>query len=266
MAKSYSYKIGKALIAIGRFIMTRRVSFQGKIHEFPDGVTDTQVKDALAKYSAGAEAVPKEDSVASSDSLYSLNAEQEKFRSVIAEIETGSLSEKMIRTKVNGSGSTAYGTYQITGKLIRGYVDNYSKLFSEDELWAMEKLHERQQVAIAIGGSDRAKYEKGGSNYAQAQKWANKYGYDKVSTFLDAFDYGGDYGLANDVEFGEQYENFARKMLVDHLKRNGNDGLSAASEWHGGMAWKKSKHKKQTLNYREKYARLADADSKDGTS
>lgn len=194
--------------------------------------------------------------LASSDELLSLSDKQEQFRSNIQRIETGGLSSEWTRTHVVDSASTAYGPYQITGGLIQGYLRNKAKLFGDEELGAMQELHKRQRIAIKIGGKSRPLYERGGGNHAQAKRWSQEFGFEDVKTFLDAFDYKGDYGLSEDVAFQYQYENFSRKMLQQHLSDAKGNALEAASVWHGGPAWKRGKHKKDTAIYRDKYSAL----------
>ncbi|MEE8597909.1 MAG: hypothetical protein V3S69_00025 [Dehalococcoidales bacterium] len=194
--------------------------------------------------------------LASSDELTPMSDRQEQFRGNIQQIETGGLDSEWTRTHVVDSSSTAYGSYQITGGLIQGYMRNKAKLFNDAELAAMQELHKRQRVAIKIGGKSRPLYERGGGSHAQAKRWAKEFGFDDVGTFLDSFDYKGDYGLADDVEFQYQYENFSRKMLNQHLSDAKGNALEAASVWHGGTSWKKGKHKKDTEVYRTKYTTL----------
>lgn len=261
----------------------RRVQFEGVEHHFPNDWDDEQVRAALTMYTSGQPVVPRrpaqftkpildvqhtrpEVDEGSTDvlgeggsGLVGLTAQQERFRSRIAQIETGGLDNEWTRTHVKGSSSTAYGTYQITRGLINGYLANKGSMFSEEEANAMRELAERQSIALKIGGSDRPKYEKGGANHVQAKAWAKQFGYQDVNNFLDAFDYAGDYGLADDVDWQFQYENFSRKMMNDHIKSAKGDELEAASVWHGGLNWKKGKHRKQTDTYRKKYEAFNEA-------
>lgn len=267
--------------------MGQKVEFEGTIHEFPSDWDNEQIGAALQMFGDGqpvAEREPPQNPITPAEQealsllhtrpddgaadhtdleeqegLLSLNSTQETFRNTIAKIETGGLDNEWTRTKVKGSGSTAYGTYQITRGLIRGYLDTKSNLFNESEIAAMRELDKRQSIAIKVGGKDRASYEAGGANHAQAKRWTQELGFASVSDMLDAFDYGGDYGLADNVDWQFQYENFARRMMNDHLKMTGGDALEAASIWHGGTNWKKGKHKKQTDIYRKKYEAFSNA-------
>lgn len=195
----------------------------------------------------------------SSAVLVDLSAPQEQFRANIQKIETGGLDSEWTRTHVPDSSSTAYGPYQITGGLVQLYLRNKAKIFNDAELEAMQELHKRQRIAIKIGGKSRPLYERGGGNHAQAKRWAKEFGFEDVNTFLTAFDYKGDYGLSEDVEFQYQYENFSRKMLQQHLSDAKGDAHEAASVWHGGTSWSKGKHKKDTDIYRSKYNTLTES-------
>lgn len=242
------------------------VTVNGTTLEFPDSTTQEQIKQVIA----GREATtpmqdgmiqPEQDDGTEDDAfdfpmLSPLNKKQQSFRDKIANIETGGLENPYIRTKARPSGkqsgSSAYGTFQITKGLLKQHLKN-GKAFEESELDAMRTLEERQQVAVLIGGRDRPKFELGGSQYAQSRMLMKKYGFEDVTTFLDAFDYGGDFGLSEDDEFQMQYEQFGRKMLNSALRKAGGDELEAASVWHGGAGWKKAKSIKDTNKYRDKY-------------
>ncbi|AUR83390.1 hypothetical protein NVP1034O_27 [Vibrio phage 1.034.O._10N.261.46.B7] len=238
--------------------MAQLVEFQGKVHKFPDNASQDQIRGALMSLLPASEGMGKVDTgVRKGDGLVALSEKQETFRENIQTIETGGLENNMIRTLAPGSseGSTAYGSYQITMGLAEGYLENHASLFDEDETRALETMIERQDVAIAIGGRDRKRYEKGGAGHAKAKQWAKKYGYENVDEFLDAFDYGGDMGLAEDADWQVHYENFGRKMLNKHLKDAGGDEIEAATMWHGGTNWKKTSPD-TTRQYIAKYKKL----------
>lgn len=239
----------------------QKVEFQGKHFEFPAQATPEQIEGALKQY---LESRPTADGLSTPDksaslrteeqytpaesyfaegeeqlqALQKMNAEQTKFAETIAEVETGGLQNRSVRTQVrpggSGQGSSAYGTYQITHGLLSGYIENQVVQFSEQERAAADELLRRQQISLAIGGRDRVKYQEGGAKHGQAVSWAKSYGYEDVQSFLDAFDYGGNLGLSNDAEFQVLYESFARKMLNKHLKDAGGDPFKAARVWHGG--------------------------------
>jgi len=273
--------------------MAQTIEFEGSTHSFPDDFTEDEISSSLASVSnpndlpepdplvpqgtsamvdgihqpelqtisaeEEAELFPDSDLRAREQELPAMNAKLQGFHNRITTIETGNLEDTFIRTQVNGSGSSAYGPVQITRGLIAGYLKNKPKLFNEAELGAMNELAERQRISLKIGGSDLPRYQRGGSEHAQAKVWAARYNYDDVATFLEAFDYGGDFGLAGDAQFELDYESFSRKMLQDTLKRAGNDEIEAASRWHGGMDWATAKSKKGTKAYRKKYQALLDA-------
>lgn len=251
------------------------IEFEGQQHEFPDDFTDEEVSAALEDFTsdnAAAVSLPTFDDSGSdtgyqgtvtipvddleTDGLVSLSAAEQKFADDIAEIETGNLQNRFIRTQVKGSASSAYGTYQITRGLLRGTLQNNPDVFTEAEQRAAQALIERQSVALAVGGSDRAAYEPGGRKHAMALRWAQQYGYDNVKTFLDDFDYGGTLGLSNNGQFQVMYENIGRKLLQQHLKDADGNGQQAAAVWHGGPKWKNSTHKGTTQQYINKYNRL----------
>jgi hypothetical protein len=268
----------------------QQIHFEGMLHSFPDDFTDDDISAALDAFKPSlavedpleqeiefssamqdgihqpeletisaeeeAELFPESTQEALSEELPALNTKQQMFRDNIVQIETGGLDETFIRTQVNGSGSSAYGPMQITRGLTKGYLATKSALFTESELSAMNEMAERQRISLKIGGVDLPRYQKGGSEHAQAKVWAARYGFDSVDEFLKAFDYGGDLGLAGNAEFELSYEKFARKMLNDHLKGAGGDDLEAASRWHGGLNWSKAKSKKGTKAYRKKYESL----------
>lgn len=262
-----------------------RVNFLGKVHNFPDNVTDEQIRGALTTWSetnANSDTLSKPDTSSAMRTertnvsaraeyvpegeqfpeLPSMDSSQQQFVDTIGEIETGGLSNRYIRTKVKpssgGTGSSAYGTYQITHGLLEGTLTNQPDLLSPVEQGAARELMERQEIGLAIGGNDRVKYEQGGKKHALAQKWAKDYGFETVDAFLDAFDYGGDLGLSKDEDFQTLYEGFARKMMLKQLKDVGGDALEAASAWHGGSNWRKGGHKGTTEKYRSKYQRLTE--------
>jgi hypothetical protein len=260
-----------------------QVNFMGQTHNFPDNFDNKMIQQALSSFS---EASPTAQHISTPDAsnamrtertnvsatqeyvgegetfpeLPSLNADQQQFIDTIGQIETGGLENRYIRTKVKpqpgGAGSSAYGPYQITHGLLSNTIDQSGELFDPVELRAAQELLERQEISLAIGGSDRKKYERGGNKHSMAQKWANDYGFESVDKFLDAFDYGGDFGLAKDGDFQTLYESFGRKMLLKQLKDANGDALEAASQWHGGANWKKGKHKGTTEQYRKKYERI----------
>lgn len=256
----------------------------GETHQFPSTWNDKQIGDALLMHvgqSSATETIDKPDTSSQVRTertnvgavteyeiegelfpeLPQLNLNQKMFVDTIAEIETGGLENKEIRTMVTpssgGSGSSAYGRYQITHGLLSATINQSPEMFEAAELNAANELIERQEIALAIGGRDKKTYAKGGSKYYLGKRWAKKYGYEDVDAFLDAFDYGGDFGLSDNEEFQTLYEGFARKMLIKQLKDAGNDPLEAAAQWHGGMNWKKSKqHRKKTEHYQKKYERI----------
>ena len=270
--------------------MTQTVEFEGSTHEFPDDFTEDEVSSSLASISnpndlpevdplvpqgtsamvdgihqpelqtisaeEEAELFPESDLRAREQELPAMNAKLQGFHNRITTIETGALDETFIRTQVKGSSSSAYGPVQITRGLITGYLKNKSKLFSVPDREAMTELAERQRIALKVGGSDIPKHQKGGSEHAQARVWAKRYGYETVDEFLTAFDYGGDYGLAEDDDFALAYESFSRKMLQDHLKGAKGDEVLAAQRWHGGMDFATAKSKKGTAAYKKKYETL----------
>lgn len=243
----------------------QKVEFQGRQFEFPTQASKEQIEGALQQYlqsqptAAGlstpdkSAAMRTEEQYAPTESylgesvegetpqlqaLHKMNKEQRQFADAIAEVETGGLQNRSVRTQVkpngDGAGSSAYGTYQITHGLLSGYIENKVVEFSEQELAAANELLRRQEISLAIGGRDRVKYQSGGAKHGQAVAWAKAYGYEDVESFLDAFDYGGNLGLSNDAEFQVLYESLARKMLNRHLKDAGGDPFKAARQWHGG--------------------------------
>jgi len=200
--------------------------------------------------------VPFGDIRATLDITTPMKKDVTTFRDKIAQVETGGLDNPFIRTKVDGSGSSAYGTFQITKGLLVNNLKNRDKLFTTEEKQAMAELIVRQSIALKIGGSDRKTYAKGGREHALAQVWSDRFGYETVEDFLDAFDYGGDYGLADNTAWKLQYENFSRKMLKDTLKQAKGNQIEAASIWHGGSNWRKAKSRKGTDRYRDKFSKL----------
>ena len=242
-----------------------RVTFQGHTHIFPDEWDDAMVSKALKSYmeqndntpaAVSNPAVDDYKGMEEMEGLLPLNEGELTFANTIGEIETGGLENRFIRTKMAGTGSSAYGPYQITRNLLRGTLKNTPDMFDERERAVVEDLIARQSISLAVGGSDRAKYARGGLRYGQARKWATQYGFDNVDEFLDAFDYGGDFGLSEDGDFMVQYENIARKLMRKHLQDANGDPLKAAAVWHGGPSWQRAKHRKQTEHYIAKYRRL----------
>lgn len=238
------------------------VNFQGQTFKFPAGASEAQIGDALKEYvvsTAAASTLPAEDASASTrtenisnvptesylgegeevvQTPIGLKEDQQQFADGIAQVETGGLKQRGIRTKVrpssDGAGSSAYGKYQITHGLLSGAIDTGFIDLTEQEMKAAKELMTRQEMALTVGGRDRADYQTGGSKYSAAQKWAKEYGYSDVESFLDDFDYGGTYGLAEDSDFQVLYESFARKLLNKTLEKAGGDMVKAGGVWHGG--------------------------------
>lgn len=259
------------------------VNFEGKQFKFPDGTSQEEMGKALDQYIAqgtsASQALPTPDSDAAvrsertniarresyvpknedgTDGLFPdlppLSGPQAEFATRIAEIETGGLDNRFVRTGVKPQpgqpGSSAYGTYQITRGLLRGTLEQELVNFTPAEREAAQELIERQEIALTIGGVDRKTYQKGGPKYGLALRWARQYGYEDVESFLTDFDYKGTLGLADDGDFQVLYESFARKMLNKTLEQAGGDELLAAGIWHGGE--NKRKWSASTRQYQNK--------------
>lgn len=166
-------------------------------------------------------------------------AEQAKlisFAALIAEIETGPFTNKNIRTTYQPErGSSAWGKWQVTMGLLENVIQGGHIDFTVKEMQAIEKLLERQGVALLVGGRDRELYEHTGEYYALTDYWAELYEYDSIEAFLDDFDYGGTLGLANDKEFLAMYTSVAKKLLALTLKQAEGDLVEAAGVWYGGL-------------------------------
>lgn len=255
-----------------------KVSYGGQSFDFPDDATDEEIGQLL--HNLGVDEVetggaalnmgrqPDTLDIDEFDNLFAassgmeemfmkLNAQQRRFADNIRTIETGGVANPYIRTKAVGTGSSAYGPVQITKGLLESTLKNQPNMFSEAERAAMEDLVLRQKVALAVGGSDRAKYAAGGVKMAQGAAWAKKFGFADVTSFLNAFDYGGDYGLSTNTEFQLHYESVAEKMLVAQLDEAGGDELEAASRWHGGKGWRNASSRAHTDTYRKRYQKLS---------
>lgn len=255
-----------------------RVTFGGQLFDFPDDVSDAKIGEVLgdlgvADVEQGGAAIsmgrqPDTFYLDEIDQLLTvgdseggdymkLNEQQKRFAQNIRTIETGGVENPFIRTKAVGTGSSAYGPVQITKGLLEATLSKKPEMFTDSERSAMEDLVLRQKVALAVGGSDRAKYARGGAKMVQGAAWAAKFGFADVDSFLNAFDYGGDFGLGNDVQFQLLYESVADKLLVAQLDEAGGDELEAASRWHGGTGWKTASSRKHTDIYRQRYQKLA---------
>lgn len=253
-----------------------RVSYGGKFFDFPDDVTDDEMGQALGNL--GMHEVENGGAALNmarySDELLddelralgygsgegemgiNLDGKQRKFVDTIRTIETGGVENPFIRTKAAGTGSSAYGPWQITKSLLQSTLKGKPELFDENERAAMTDLTQRQAIALAVGGQDKRNYGLGGKYQTQGAAWAKRYGFTDVNSFLDAFDYGGDLGLGGNVDFHVLYENVAHKLLVQQLEETGGDELEAASRWHGGKGWKTASSKAQTELYRKRYNKL----------
>lgn len=268
----------------------QKVEFQGQLFEFPAQASKEQIKGALSKWveqqpTANGISTPDKSAAMRTEEQYTpvesyfsgaageqeqlqailkLNGEQREFADAIAEVETGGLQNRSVRTQVKpnggGAGSSAYGTYQITHGLLSGYLEQGVVSFSEQERLAAEELLRRQEISLAIGGRDRSKYESGGAKHGQAVSWAQSYGYETVTEFLDDFDYGGSLGLGNDAQFQVLYESFARRMLNRHLKDANGDPFKAARQWHGGP---KGAGKKTDM-YEQKVRKIYERSNQEG--
>lgn len=254
-----------------------KVTYGGKQFDFPDDASDDEIGTTLqglgdheVEHGGAALNMSRNSELLSLDEIDSLfatssgqestmklNDQQKRFAQNIRTIETGGVDNPFIRTKAAGTGSSAYGPVQITKSLLESTLQKTPDLFTEGERTAMEDLVLRQKIALAVGGSDRAKYARGGVKMAQGAAWAQKFGFADVDSFLNAFDYGGDFGLSGDSQFQLHYESVAEKMLVAQLNEVGGDELEAASRWHGGTGWKKANSRKQTDIYRQRYQKLA---------
>ena len=143
-----------------------------------------------------------------------------QFMDAIRQVETGGLADPWIRTKMSGTGSSAYGPYQVTKGLIDGALKDESYGFDGEEKTILRKLSRQQKESLRIGGSDRSRYE------------------GKLSReHLDRFDYGGsfDFTDAEKIILLRAQEKMLKKNLLD----SGGDYDEAARRWHGGMAWDK---------------------------
>lgn len=252
------------------------VQYGGRNYEFPPNTSDDDISEAL--HNLGVEEVengrPALGMARPSDkfsldeldrmfaeegapSMAKLTDQQKRFVSNIRTIETGGVENPFIRTKAAGTGSSAFGPVQITKGLLESTLQGQPQLFSETERAAMEDLVLRQKVALAVGGSDRSRYAPGGVKMAQGAAWAKKFGFADVQSFLNAFDYGGDFGLGQNSDFQLHYESVAEKLLLAQLEETGGDELEAASRWHGGKGWKNASSRKHTDIYRQRYQKLS---------
>lgn len=254
-----------------------KVNYGGKLYEMPDDASDDEVAELLGdlgidEVEHGGAALnmgrnpefldhDEIDALFAADfgmeSFMKLNDQQKRFAQNIRTIETGGVANPYIRTKAAGTGSSAYGPVQITKGLLESMLNKKPDLFTDAERAAMQDLVTRQKIALAVGGSDRAKYATGGVKMAQGAAWAKKYGFADVESFLNAFDYGGDFGLSTDSQFQLHYESVAEKLLVTQLEETGGDELEAASRWHGGRGWQNASSRKATEIYRKRYQKLA---------
>lgn len=258
-----------------------RVEHGGREYEMPDTATDDQVLEFLgnlgvAEVEAGGPAVDmgRQNELLSAEdvdalftvgegeqmsevTLMKLNAEQQSFADKIRQIETGGLKNPFIRTKAAGTGSSAYGPYQITRGLLTAQLKANPNLFDPTETAVIKDLINRQSIALAVGGSDRGKYLPGGSKQAQGAAWAKQYGFANVTDFVNAFDYGGDFGLSGNADFQITYEAVAAKLLAAQLDETGGDALEAASRWHGGKGWRNAASRAHTDVYRKRFTALS---------
>ena len=227
-------------------VFTKQVEYNGQVIEFPSDASDDEILELLDGIDK-----PKEQGDA-----MGLNEKESKFAERIKTIETGGVKNPFIRTKAVGSGSSAYGTYQITKGLLSSVLSN-GKLLDEEEAEAMQDLVERQKVALKVGGSDLNNYKEGGKLAAQGRKYASQFGYDDVNTFLEDFDYGGTLGLSDNENFKMLYEQVAHKLLAQTLNETNGDEAEAAARWHGGNGWAKASSRPLTEQYINKYNKLA---------
>lgn len=257
-----------------------KVTYGGVDYELPDDATDEEALGFLDNLGsqdvqAGAPAVEMgrlfetadlseleqaftigEGAQQSEVNFMKLNQQQQQFVNRIRQLETGGLQNPFIRTKAKGTGSSAYGPYQITRGLIQAQLKAAPDMFTQQEQQVMQDLIKRQSIALAVGGKDRATYSRGGAKQAQGAAWAKYYGFDSVDAFLSAFDYGGDYGLSADSDFQIAYEGIAHKLLAAQLDETGGDALEAASRWHGGKGWRNASSRPHTDTYRQRFQKL----------
>jgi hypothetical protein len=143
---------------------------------------------------------------------------EDRLFDAFAEAETGGIADPFIRTKVDDAvgGSTAYGPVQITTGLMKGYKDNHSDLFTEDELTYIDSFLEQGALFNKFGNEP------------------DKEGYDKK------FDYGGSGTLTSESD-KELYNSVARKMLKQHHEDSKQDLDKTIKNWRFGSSSSKGR-------------------------
>lgn len=141
-----------------------------------------------------------------------------------------------IRTKVHGSGSTAYGPVQMTQGLAQGYLDNNAISWSEDERDYLRRFVDQGWKFLAHGGMR----ENGVVDAAQIKARAEEYkrlGI-KIGDSYDAnYDYGGSGDMISE-EDKSMYRQVTMKMIEEIYQRNGRSKSKLCGEWRFGLGGK----------------------------
>ncbi len=181
-------------------------------------------------------------------------AKADPFLQAIQQVETGGLVNPHIRTRVFGSGSSAYGKYQLTRTLALDYLNRYPSLFTDEHREALSEVAERQHVALKVGGSDRIKFITDQFYIRLARTWSSRYGFEKPEEFLDAFDYGGSLGIKKNSKLLKHYYSAVEVILQHTLTVRARDQPhKAAAIWYGGDKFNTYIYVKKFLKYYEKF-------------
>lgn len=140
-----------------------------------------------------------------------IEAKVDEFARRIGYAETGSVDDPWIRTlaRKTPGGSTAYGPYQITGGLSKGYMKNKPEIFSDEQLKYLQNMITQSEASAAFGNEPNLNYHQ------------------RLS------DYGGRGMIADSVEDMRRYDEVARVMMADHIINAKGNLLEAAAAWRG---------------------------------
>lgn len=225
------------------------------IYEFPEEMSDSEILKILKPLFLDPNKLEKIDSdkgisraIEENNRRVSPDQEQESgnIYKALNTAEMGSLKRQFIRTKVDGSGSSAYGPVQITGSLAKAVMkkDDFVANLTSQEIDYAERFVEQSRRFLRYGGGDWKKFPNGDKGLTQDQL-KQKYEYGK----------SGDLTSDNDQKL---YVRFASKLIDFLLKTEGKDNIDNFWRvWRFGSADKVSRDKRYSRRYSERLAELS---------
>lgn len=159
----------------------------------------------------------------------------------VSNAETGSYANPYIRTIANNApgGSTAFGPVQITYKLAQGAAKN-GYLSPESQAFYNTVLKPRYELML-----------KNGNNKGQAD-------------YNPAFDYGG-HAEFNPNQHAQDYERFAKEVMIGIAKESGNNEKKFIEKWRGKSIEEDPQYYKRFIDGKSKFTNFGIGNLKQGT-